>query len=61
MASDESCLERVSRGLALEGLVDGGEPEAVFVGKVVTGSACAVAFNERRRPEILQAAPRRNQ
>lgn len=61
MASDESCLECVSRGLALEGLVDGGQPEAVFVRKVVTGSAGAVAFDERSRPEIFQAAPRRNQ
>lgn len=61
MASNESCLECVSRGLALEGLVDRGEPEAVFVCKVVTGSACAVAFDERSCPEIFQAAPRRNQ
>lgn len=61
MASNESCLECVSRGLALEGLVDRGEPEAVFVCKVVTGSACAIAFDERSRPEIFQAAPRRNQ
>lgn len=61
MASDESCLECVSRGFALEGLVDGGEPEAVFICKVVTGSAGTIAFNERSRPEILQAAPRRNQ
>ena len=61
MASDESCLERICRGLALEGLVDRSEPEAVFIRKVVTGSACAVAFDERSRSEIFQAAPRRNQ
>jgi len=40
---------------------DGGEPERVLVGEVVTRAAGAVALDERRRAEVLQARPGRRQ
>jgi len=61
VASDESCLECVCRWLALEGLVNRSEPEAVLIGKVMTGSTGPIALDERSSPEIFQAAPRRDQ
>lgn len=39
----------------LLGVLDGGEPEAELVGEVVARAALAVALDERRRAEVLQA------
>lgn len=36
-------------------VIYGGEPEAEAVGEVVAGAALAVAFDERRRSEVLEA------
>lgn len=41
--------------LALEGTLDGGEPEAVLVGEVVAGPLGPVALDEGRGAEVLQA------
>lgn len=41
--------------------VHGGEPEAVLVGEVVAGALGAVALDERRRAEVLQAGAGRHQ
>ena len=40
---------------------DGGQPEAEGVGEVVTGALGAVAFDEGRRAEVLQARARAHQ
>lgn len=59
---DEPGLERVGRGRALEALLgDGGEPEAVLIGKVVAGPPASIALNERCGAEVLQTAARRHQ
>lgn len=49
------CL-RVGPGELLAG-VDGGEPEAELVGKVVAGASAAVALDEGAGSEVLQAGP----
>lgn len=41
--------------------VHSGEPEAVLVGEVVAGALPAVALDEGRRAEILQAGAGRHQ
>lgn len=43
----------------LEGLVYGGHPEALLVGKVMTGALGTVTLDERRGAEVLQAGARR--
>lgn len=49
-------LERFADGpFELEVLLDGGQPEAELIGEVVARSARAVAFDERRGPEVLEA------
>lgn len=59
---DEPRLERVGGGRALEVLLgDGGEPEAVLVGKVVAGPTASIALDERRGTEVLQTAAWRHQ
>lgn len=60
-AADSGALLASLQGL-LPGRIDkllvrihGGEPEAVLIGEVVAGALGAVALDERRRAEILQA------
>lgn len=56
---DEPGLERVRRGRVLKALLgDGGEPEAVLIGKVVAGPTASVALDERCGAEVLQTAAR---
>lgn len=50
-----SCLQGLRGRSLLEGLIDGGEPEALFVGKVVAGALGAITLDERRGSEVLQA------
>ena len=45
----------------MEGLLDGGEPEAVFVGEVVAGALGPVTLDEGRGTEVLQTGTRRRQ
>lgn len=49
-------LERFADGpFELEVLLDGGQPEAELIGEVVARAARAVALDERRGPEVLEA------
>ena len=48
-------LEGLRGGLRLEGLVHGGQPEAVLVCKVMAGALGPVTLDERRCAEVLQA------
>ena len=47
------CLRDRARKLRV--LIDGGQPEAELVGKIMAGSPGSVALNERSGPEITQA------
>ena len=51
-----SRLQRLrARDAELVARVDRRQPEAELVGKVVARATCAVALNERRRAEVLEA------
>ena len=52
-ASRFECLRDWARELRV--LIDGGQPEAELVDKIMTGSPGSVALNERSGPEITQA------
>ena len=54
-------LERLTSGRAVEVLLGGREPEAVLIGEVVARALGAVALDERRGAEVLQARARRHQ